>query len=80
VKNDKYPFPRVAARPRGRTAGLAGHTITQEVHVGADYSDDDVQFLKAIERYKRENRRPYPTWAEVLAVLKSLGYRKAVPT
>jgi len=32
--------------------------------------------MKAMERYKRENRRPFPTWSEVLEVLSSLGYRK----
>jgi hypothetical protein len=42
-----------------------------------DYSPDEVQFLTAMDRYKRENRRPYPTWREVLAVLVSLGYRKS---
>ena len=25
--------------------------------------------MKAMERYKRENRRPFPTWSEVLEVL-----------
>ena len=40
------------------------------------YSDDEREFLMAIDKYKRQERRPYPTWSEVLAVLKSLGYRK----
>jgi hypothetical protein len=41
-----------------------------------DYSDEETAFMKAMERYKRENRRPFPTWSEVLEVLRSLGYRK----
>ena len=41
-----------------------------------DYSDEETVFMKAMERYKRENRRPFPTWSEVLEVLRSLGYRK----
>jgi hypothetical protein len=46
-----------------------------------DYSDDESEFMKAMDRYKRENRRPFPTWSEVLEVLRSLGYRKvAEPT
>ena len=37
--------------------------------------------MKAMDRYKRENRRPFPTWSEVLEVLRSLGYRRvAEPT
>ncbi|CAN5199317.1 hypothetical protein BH11PLA2_BH11PLA2_53240 [soil metagenome] len=41
-----------------------------------DYSDEEGIFMKAMDRYKRENRRPFPTWSEVLEVLESLGYRK----
>ena len=46
-----------------------------------DYNDDETEFMKAMDRYKRENRRPFPTWSEVLEVLRALGYRKvADPT
>ena len=41
-----------------------------------DYSDDEIDFMKAMDLYKRSNRRPFPTWSEVLEVLLSLGYRK----
>ena len=41
-----------------------------------DYSDDEIAFMKAMDLYKRSNRRPFPTWSEVLEVLLSLGYRK----
>jgi hypothetical protein len=45
---------------------------------GWGLSEDEVEFMMAMERYKRENRRPFPTWHEVLAVLRALGYRKVV--
>jgi hypothetical protein len=48
----------------------------EEVFPGHDYSDDEREFLVAMERYKRERRRPFPTCREVLAVLLSLGYRR----
>jgi hypothetical protein len=41
-----------------------------------DYTDDEIIFMKAMDQYKRDNRRPFPTWSEVLEVLYSLGYRK----
>jgi hypothetical protein len=41
-----------------------------------DYTEDEVLFMKAIDQYKRDNRRPFPTWSEVLEVLYALGYRK----
>ncbi len=46
-----------------------------------DYSDAEIHFMKAMDQYKRNNRRPFPTWSEVLEVLYALGYRKvAEPT
>ena len=41
-----------------------------------EYSDDEIIFMKAMDQYKRANRRPFPTWSEVLEVLYALGYRK----
>ncbi len=41
-----------------------------------DYNDEEISFMKAMDQYKRDNRRPFPTWSEVLEVLHSLGYRK----
>jgi hypothetical protein len=41
-----------------------------------DYNDEEIDFMKAMDQYKRDNRRPFPTWSEVLEVLRSLGYRK----
>lgn len=46
-----------------------------------DYTEEETEFMKAMDRYKRDNRRPFPTWSEVLEVLRALGYRKiAEPT
>lgn len=41
-----------------------------------DYSDEEIEFMKAMDLYKRANRRPFPTWSEVLEVLRALGYRR----
>src|SRR3954467_608199 len=41
-----------------------------------DYSEEEIVFMKAMDQYKRANRRPFPTWSEVLEVIRSLGYRK----
>jgi hypothetical protein len=46
-----------------------------------DYNDEEITFMKAMDQYKRDNRRPFPTWSEVLEVLRALGYRRvAEPT
>jgi hypothetical protein len=47
-----------------------------EVHVGGDYSEEERQFLVAIDRYRSSQRRPFPTARELLGVVKSLGYRR----
>ncbi|OGZ72109.1 MAG: hypothetical protein A2908_04425 [Candidatus Staskawiczbacteria bacterium RIFCSPLOWO2_01_FULL_38_12b] len=52
--------------------------ITQINGMRFDHSDEEREFLKAIDRYKIEMRRPYPTYPEVLAIALSLGYRKVV--
>lgn len=41
-----------------------------------EYTDDEIEFMKAMDQYKRDNRRPFPTWSEVLEVLTALGYRR----
>jgi hypothetical protein len=55
---------------RSDPAGLA------ETHLGCDYSDEERDFIFAMERYRRVRRRRFPSCREVLAVLKSLGYRR----
>ena len=39
-------------------------------------SDEQFEFLMAIDEYKRANSRPFPTWTEVLEVIRALGYRR----
>jgi hypothetical protein len=39
-------------------------------------SDEQFEFLMAIQEYKKANARPFPTWTEVLELIKALGYRK----
>ena len=39
-------------------------------------SDEQFEFIMAIDEYKRANSRPFPTWTEVLDIIKALGYRK----
>ena len=39
-------------------------------------SDEQFEFLMAVDEYKRANARPFPTWNEILELIKALGYRK----
>lgn len=55
---------------------VAKQAAKSPTHVGTDYSAEEVDFMLAIDQYKRVYRRPFPTSKEVLAVVKTLGYRK----
>ena len=41
-----------------------------------DYTDDEIEFMKAMDEYKRRSGRMFPTWSEVLEVVRSLGYNR----
>jgi hypothetical protein len=41
-----------------------------------DYTPEEIEFMAALDEYKRRNGRMFPTCSEVLEVLKSLGYAK----
>jgi hypothetical protein len=45
-----------------------------------DYSDDEVQFMNALDDYKRKSGRMFPTCSEVLEVVRSLGYVRLSPS
>jgi len=39
-------------------------------------TDEQFEFVMAVNEYRRVNKRPFPTWTEVLDIIKALGYRK----
>jgi len=41
-----------------------------------DYTADEIEFMSALEQYKRTSGRMFPTCSEVLEVIRELGYRK----
>ena len=55
--------------------------------IDRSYTPEECAFLRAVERYKKtgllpgeagpsRKPRPWPTWTEVLAIVRHLGYRK----
>jgi hypothetical protein len=41
-----------------------------------DYTEAEREFMQAMHEYKIRSGRMFPTWSEVLEVLKALGYEK----
>ncbi len=44
-----------------------------------DYTDDELEFMQALNDYKRTSGRMFPTCSEVLEVLKKIGYQRVAP-
>jgi hypothetical protein len=77
---DSYVNPAASERARRasmKRAGKArprvnGHPTTSEM----DYSADEMEFMNAIQAFKNKTGRNFPTWSEVLRVVRSLGYNR----
>jgi hypothetical protein len=41
-----------------------------------DYSDQEIEFMQAMDAYKRSSGRMFPTCSEILEVLRDLGYQQ----
>lgn len=41
-----------------------------------ELSQDELEFINAIRLFKEQTGRPFPTWSEVLRILRGLGYEK----
>jgi hypothetical protein len=44
-----------------------------------DYSADEIEFMQALDAYKRANGRMFPTCSEILEVIRNLGYVRIQP-
>jgi len=45
-----------------------------------EMNKEQFMFLMAIDAFKRSNGKSFPTWTDVLEVIRKLGYRKTMPT
>ena len=60
-------------RPQTRKRGKSPVTCDP------DYSAEEVEFLVAVDAFKREHHCPFPTLTQLLAILRGLGWRKVQP-
>ncbi|MCU0876546.1 MAG: hypothetical protein MUF06_01970 [Pirellulaceae bacterium] len=42
-----------------------------------DYSADEIEFMHALDAYKRTSGRMFPTCSEILEVIRGLGYSRS---
>ena len=45
-----------------------------------EMNKEQFMFLMAIDAFKRSNGKSFPTWTDVLEVIRKLGYRKTMPS
>ena len=67
----RQPTAARAAAPRVRRRLIDPTTCER------DYGPDELEFMQALDHYKRTSGRMFPTCSEVLEVVRSLGYRRA---
>jgi hypothetical protein len=45
-----------------------------------EMTQEQFLFLMAIETFKKANNKTYPSWTDILEVIRLLGYRKTLPS
>jgi hypothetical protein len=58
---------------------LARQTGEWEAHMLDSLSTEELQFVKAIEKYKAKTGKTFLSWTEVLKIFKDLGYKRMAP-
>lgn len=77
-KSDDNPDPQKTTgleRKRGRGRRLSEFTKSAEE---GEMTPEQFLFLMAIDAFKKGNDRMFPTWTDVLEVVRLLGYRKTM--
>jgi hypothetical protein len=67
------------AQPLERRAKVQRRRQIDPTTCERDYSIQEVEFMNAMDDYKRKNGRMFPTCSEVLEVIRSLGYVQISP-
>lgn len=60
---------------RRRGAGRRLSDFTKSAEEG-EFTKEQFLFVQGVEAFKRANAKAYPTWTDVLEVIRLLGYRK----
>lgn len=71
----RSPADRRAGLERRRGPGRRRSDIRRAAEEG-ELSGELLEFVMAIDEYKRVNNKPFPSWSEVFELIRYLGYRK----
>src|SRR4051812_26457503 len=72
----KQDAPVVVERrqPQERRVKVARRRQIDPTTCEREYNDEEINFMQALEAYKRANGRMFPTCSEILEVVRDLGY------
>lgn len=59
-------------------AGIRRNHVRTQAEEGC-FTDYVLEFVMAIDKFKKENNIPFPSWTQAYEIITALGYRKAVP-
>lgn len=68
------PRKRSSRAPKADGESILATLPKQVTETAAD--EETLEFLQAIDAWKRSSGRQFPSWSEVLGILKRLGYVK----
>lgn len=69
---------RRAGMDRRRGPGRRRGEVRRAAEEG-EITGELLEFIMAIDEYKKINDRPFPSWSEVFEIIQYLGYRKVAP-
>ena len=66
---------RRAGMDRRRGPGRRRGEVRRAAEEG-EITGELLEFIMAVDEYKKINERPFPSWSEVFEIMQYLGYRK----
>ena len=72
----KTPAEAAAAAPTVERRKVQRRRQIDPTTCERDYSELEIEFMQAMDEYKRASGRMFPTCSEILEVLINMGYRK----
>ncbi len=66
-----------------RIAAVKGPKSLRRRHIDPttcerDYGPEEIEFMRALDAYKRSSGRMFPTCSEILQVVRALGYSRPI--
>jgi len=72
----KQQIPVAVERRKGERRKVQRRRLIDPTTCERDYTPEEIEFMLALDQYKRASGRMFPTCSEILEVLRGLGYRK----